>query len=191
MRTFIALDFSPEIINKITEIINYFKTQTPQRALKWVAPQNLHLTIKFLGEVPENKIEQIKGLINQALRNENAFEIGVDGIGMYPNQHMPRVVWLGIEGSERLKGIHNKLDTTLEKADIPPDKRSFNPHLTIARIRRNTDKETVKEIGKTLSGFKVDSLGRCTINNIILYKSDLTPEGPEYTALLSSPLNKV
>lgn len=191
MRTFIALDFSPEIINKITEIINYFKTQTPQRALKWVAPQNLHLTIKFLGEVPENKIEQIKGLINQALRNENAFEIGVDGIGMYPNQHMPRVVWLGIEGSERLKGIHNKLDTTLEKADIPPDKRSFNPHLTIARIRRNTDKETVKEIGKTLSGFNVDSLGRCTINNIILYKSDLTPEGPEYTALLSSPLNKV
>lgn len=191
MRTFIAVDFSPKIINKITEIIKYFKTQTPQKAIKWVAPEHLHLTIKFLGDVPENKIDQIKGLIKATLNNENGSEIEVDGLGMYPNPHMPRVIWLGIEGTERLREIHNKLDTELQKADIPPDNRSFSPHLTIARIRRRADKETVKEIGETLSSFNVGSLGNCNINNIILYKSELTPEGPEYTALLSSPLNKV
>lgn len=191
MRTFIAIDFSPEIIRKIDEIINYFKSQTPEKALKWVAPQNLHLTIKFLGEVPENKIEQIKTLINQALVDVQTFEIGVDGLGMYPKPQTPRVVWLGIKGSEPLKEIHKKLNSQLQIADVRPDNRRFSPHLTIARVRRNADKRTVQEIGQTLSKFKVDTLGKCIIDHIVLYKSDLTSKGPVYTKLLSSPLNKV
>lgn len=191
MRTFIALDFSPEIIRKINEIIDYFKTQTPERALKWVAPENLHLTIKFLGEVPEKKIEQIKSLINETLDDVKSFEIGVEKLGMYPNSQKPRVVWLGVRGAGPLKEIHKVLDSQLQKAEIQPDNRGFSPHLTIARVRRNADIQSVKEIGETLSKFKVDSLGTCTVNHIILYKSELTPQGPIYTPLLSSPLNKV
>ena len=76
-------------------------------------------------------------------------------------------------------------------ADVQPDKRSFSPHLTIARVRRNADVQSVKEIGETLSKFKVGSLGTCIINHIVLYKSELTPQGPIYSSLLSSPLNKV
>jgi 2'-5' RNA ligase len=191
LRTFIAVDFSPEIIRKIKEIIDYFKTQTPERALKWVAPENLHLTIKFLGEVPEEKIEQIKSLINETLDDVKVFEIGVEELGMYPNPQKPRVVWLGITGADPLKEIHKMLESQLQKADIQPDKRSFSPHLTIARIRRNADIQSVKEIGETLSKFKVGSLGSCNIDHIVVYKSELTPQGPIYTPLLSSPLNKV
>ena len=191
MRTFIAVDFSPQIIRKITEIIDYFKTQTPNNAIKWVAPENLHLTVKFLGEVKENEIDNIKNLINQSLTDEDAFEIGVEGLGMYPNSHKPRVIWLGIKGGKPLIAIHNKLEKALQEIGIKHEKRDYSPHLTIARVRRGADNETVKTIGKTLSAFKVDSLGSCTINNIVLYKSDLTPQGPIYTPLLSSPLNKV
>ena len=191
MRTFIAVDFSPEVIRKINNVITFFKTQTPEKALKWVAPENLHLTVKFLGDVPDNKIEQVKMLINQSLQNVKSFEIGVEGLGMYPNPGSPRVVWLGITCGEPLKEIKKKLDLQLQKADIEPERRSFSPHLTIARVRRNADKQTVKEIGEALSKFKVDSLGKCRINHVILYKSELTPKGPIYSPLLSSPLNKV
>lgn len=185
------MDFSPEIIRKINEIIVYFKTQTPERAFKWVEPENLHLTIKFLGEVPEKKIEQIKSLIKETLDDFKSFQIGVEKMGMYPNAQKPRVIWLGITGAEPLKDIHKMLESQLQKADIQPDKRSFSPHLTIARIRRNADVQSVKEIGETLSKFRVGSLGTCAVNHIVLYKSELTPQGPIYTPLLSSPLNKV
>ena len=191
MRTFIAIDFSPEIIRKITEIINYFRSQTPDKAIKWVAPENLHLTVKFLGEVPDNKIEDIKEFIKKSLADKHTFQIEVKGLGMYPNATKPRVIWLGIKGSEPIVEIYKILDSELQKANVQPDKRGFSPHLTIARIRRNTDSKVVQEIGKTLSKFKVDSLGSCIIDHIVLYKSVLTPKGPIYTSLLSTPLNKV
>lgn len=191
MRTFIAFNFSPEINEKIAEIIKYLKTQTPDNALKWVAPQNLHMTIKFLGEVPEENIQKVKDIISASLKGISAFEIAVEGMGMYPNTHQPRVIWLGIKGSEPLRNIHKTLDSALQTAAIPPDKRGLSPHLTIARIRRNTDKLTVQGIGKTLSQFKIDFLGKCTINEIVLYQSVLTPKGPIYTSLLSNPLDKV
>jgi 2'-5' RNA ligase len=191
MRSFVAINFSHDIIEKITDIIQYFKSQTPDKALKWVAPDNLHMTVKFLGEVPEGNIERVKEIILEALQGRHAFEIGVEGLGMYPNKNNPRVIWLGIQGGDPLVEIHKRLDAALLEAAITPDKHSLSPHLTIARIRRNAERETVQDVGKTFSQFKVDSLGTCLIDQVHLYKSILTPEGPIYTSLLSIPLNKV
>lgn len=191
MRTFVAIDFSPQIKGKIGEIIEYFKTQTPDYALKWVEPQNLHMTIKFLGEVSEGHLRTIKDVLSDTLEGISAFEIEVTGMGMYPSTQKPRVIWLGVEGSEPLKDIHQSLDQALQKASIPPDKRGLSPHLTIARVRRNVETLIVQDIGKTLSQFKIDSLGKCTIDRIVLYKSTLTPSGPIYDPLLSIPLDKV
>jgi 2'-5' RNA ligase len=191
MRTFIAIDFSPQIRQKIGEIIDYFKTQTPDYALKWVEPQNLHMTIKFLGEVSEGHLQTIKELLSDTIKGRSAFEIEVTGMGMYPSAHKPRVIWLGVEGSEPLKDIHKSLDQALQKTSIPPDKRGLSPHLTIARVRSNVETLIVQDIGKTLSQFKIGSLGKCTIDKIVLYKSTLTPGGPIYDPLLSIPLDKV
>ncbi|MDT8381724.1 MAG: RNA 2',3'-cyclic phosphodiesterase [Brevefilum sp.] len=191
MRTFVAIDFSPQIRGKIGEIIKYFKTQTPDYALKWVEPQNLHMTIKFLGEISEGHLQTIKDLLSDTIKGRSSFEIEVTGMGMYPSAHKPRVIWLGIEGSGPLKDIHKSLDQALQKASIPPDKRGLSPHLTIARIRRNVETLIVQDIGKTLSQFKIDSLGICTVYKVVLYKSTLTPGGPIYDPLLSIPLDKV
>ena len=191
MRTFIAIDFSPAIIDRIAEVIKYFKTQTPDQALKWVSPENLHLTIKFLGDGPDKNIDSIKALISGTLQGKKAFNISVEGLGMYPNQNKPRVIWLGIKDYQPLSAIHKALDQALVEANVERDRRGFSPHLTIARIRGRTDFSTAQEIGKTLSQFKVDSLGSCLVEKVCLYKSVLTPEGPIYTKLLSSPLDKV
>jgi 2'-5' RNA ligase len=191
LRTFIAVDFPLEIIDKARRIITYLKTQTPENALKWVVPENLHLTLTFLGDIPEEDLEQIRAITSEALKSQPPFEITIEGLGLYPGVKNPRVVWLGITGSQPLIDIHNKLDQALQKADVTPENRDYSPHLTIARVRRHTDHETAMEIGKTLSHYKVDTLGDIKIEEIQLYQSKLTPQGPIYTKLLTVPLNKV
>jgi 2'-5' RNA ligase len=191
LRSFIAVDFPSEIIQKIEEIIKFFKTQTPEKALKWVSTNNLHLTLKFLGEIPEGRLDQIKTILSESLINRSTFTIGIKGLGMYPNKRNPRVIWLGITNEDSLIDLHKSLDQALQTADIEPEKRKYSPHLTIARVRRGTNQDTIKNIGDTLSQFKVDSLGNIPVEEIILYQSELTPKGPIYTPLMSKPLNKV
>jgi len=191
LRTFIAVDFPPPIIDKLDRIINYFKKQLPESPLKWVAAHQLHLTIKFIGELPDYQLPKIKSILTNAIGNQLVFTMGIEGLGMYPNEQKPRVVWLGIAGKRPLIVLHNILDQALEKIGIPPEKHKFNPHLTLARVRRQADQIAVMEIGKRLCQFKVDSLGTINVEKISFYQSKVTPKGPIYSTLLTIPLNKV
>jgi RNA 2',3'-cyclic 3'-phosphodiesterase len=191
MRTFIAVDFPPNMLKKIGEITSYFKTLAPEKNLKWVEIANLHLTIKFLGEIEENKTAQVKHTLSQALKEQNCFDIEIVGLGMYPNKNNPRVIWLGISGAKPLSEIYQVLNRELSTLDITPEQRAFSPHLTIARIRRHTDHKQAQQIGQILSEYKVKSLGATTIEQVHLYQSVLTPSGPIYTLLHSVDLNQV
>lgn len=191
MRTFIAADFPVEIVENIRTTLSYLKAQTPGHDLKWVASENLHLTIKFLGDIAESRLENIKTIFQDELRGQNEFLVTVEGLGFYPNAQHPRVVWFGITPEQTLKQIHRKLDIALQKIDVHTDQRGYSPHLTVARVRRNVDQQTIKKIGETLSKFKVDPLGSAVINQIKLYQSKLTPQGPVYSPLLTMTLNQV
>jgi RNA 2',3'-cyclic 3'-phosphodiesterase len=191
VRTFIAVDFPPNILKKIAEITAFFKTLTPEKDLKWVDIDNLHLTIKFLGEIEESKTAQVKHTLSHALKNQNSFDIEINGLGMYPNKNNPRVIWLGITGASPLTKIYQGLNRELTAIDISPERRAFSPHLTIARISRHTDHKQAQQIGRILSEYKVESLGVTTIEQVHLYQSVLTPSGPIYTLLHSVALNQV
>jgi RNA 2',3'-cyclic 3'-phosphodiesterase len=191
LRTFIAVDFPPEMLEKIGEISTFFRQKTSENALKWVETGNLHLTLKFIGEINDNTLEQVEHTLSHSLNGQKAFEIQVSGLGMYPNKMAPRVIWLGITGGDPLVKIHHILDKNLAVLDIKPEGRALSPHLTIARVRKNVDKATAKKIGDTLAQFKVESLGTITIDRVHLYQSILTPSGPNYTVLHSVPLNQV
>lgn len=191
LRTFIAVDFPNEVIEKIASITTYFKTQLPPRSIKWVDPSKLHLTLKFMGETPIGKLDAIKSSINNVSRSYSAFRVEVVDLGMYPNTKQPRVIWLGISGEENLILLKKQLDRSLEAVGFKPESRAFSPHLTIGRVRRSTNKETVEVIGQSLSQFKVKTLGVVHIEKIVYYQSELTPQGPHYTILQSSPLNQV
>ena len=191
MRTFIAVDFPPNMLKKIGEITTFFKTLTPEKGLKWVETGNLHLTIKFLGEIEENKTDQVKHTLAQALKDQNCFDIEIAGLGMYPNKRAPRVIWLGIVGASPLKEVYQVINRELTALDLTPERRAFSPHLTIARIRKHTDRQQAQQIGEILSTYKVESLGLTTIKQVHLYQSVLTPSGPIYTLLHSVDLNQV
>ena len=191
MRTFIAIDFPARITQKIDNIVSYLKTQTPAKAIKWVAAENLHLTLKFLGDFPKQNLGQLTAILDHELNQIAAFDILIEGMGMYPNNTNPRVIWLGISSGGSLGKIHQLLDDALQKIGVKPDRRNFTAHLTIARVRRKTDPKSIQAIGTTLSEFKVETLGLVTIDRVILMKSELTPQGPIYTALHYATLNRV
>ncbi|MFH1964375.1 MAG: RNA 2',3'-cyclic phosphodiesterase [Acidobacteriota bacterium] len=191
IRTFIAVNFPPAVIDKIAGITAYLQTQTPGTALKWVAPENMHLTLKFLGDVREDRVPEVKECLQEALLHHPTFNISVESLGMYPTASQPRVVWLGINDAGNLKQIHHNLAKVLKDFDPAPEKRSFSPHLTIARIRQNISRDIARQVGETLSQFKVDSLGSFEVQTVHLFKSELTPRGPIYSALFSIPLNQV
>lgn len=191
MRTFIAIDFPQEILGKISEITTYFKTQTPPRAVKWVDAHKIHLTLKFIGELQESKLPETKSIIRDALQKFSTFTISVAGLGMFPNAGRPRVIWLGIQGEKSLVEIHNALDQNLTQIGIKSEKRDYHPHLTLGRVRRNAAPDTVEAIGNTLSEFKVSNLGSTLVDEIILYKSELTRKGPIYSPLYAHPLHQV
>jgi 2'-5' RNA ligase len=191
IRTFIAIDFPAEIITKIARITAYLRTQTPVNALNWVAPENMHLTLNFLGDVREDHILAIEQCLQEAVRGQSSFNITIEGLGMYPNAKQPRVVWLGIKDAGALKHIQQALTKALKVIDIEQENRPFLPHLTLARIRRNSSPDLTRQVGETLSQFKVDSLGSFPVQSVHLFKSELTPKGTIYTSLFSTPLNQV
>lgn len=191
LRTFVAIDFPEVILRKIREIIEYFKTQTPTNALKWITPENLHLTVKFLGNIREDKLDQVKALLPDAVQEHSSFIFEIEGLGMYPDKHHPRVIWLGVTENTGLTEIHTALDRAFAVVGVDPDKRRFTPHITIARVNRRAESETVRAIGESLSQFKVDSLGQIKVEEIVLYKSELTSNGPIYIPLTSTALDAV
>jgi len=191
MRIFIAIEIPQNIRVKITEITDYLQSKTSPTAVKWSEYENLHLTIKFIGETKQEKIEEITKVLSQSLAHQAPFSLEIGGLGMYPNNTNPRVIWLGVTGGEPLIAMHNILDQNLARLGIQREGRPFSPHLTIARLRRNTDAASSKTIGRTLSQFRVDSLGLFNIDRVQLFQSVLTPSGPIYTTLFSVPLNQV
>lgn len=190
-RIFIAIKIPEVVIGKIAEVSRYFQSQTPAGALKWVETENLHLTLRFLGEISEEAVLKVQSSLPQAVMGQPPFTLSVEGLGMYPSPGQPRVIWLGVKGSEPMVALHARLETALAKVGIEKEDRPFHPHLTLARVRQRTDRATAHQIGETLTQFKVGSLGVFQVDKIQLIESQLTPQGPVYTTRSTAPLSAV
>ncbi len=179
VRSFICVEINnAEVVRQIEEQIK----KTRFEGVRPVKSNQLHLTLKFLGEVPESRIASIK----QAIQSIDfpSFNILLEGIGCFPNLNYIRVVWIGIrEGSDNLKQLTNMIEKKLNPIGFPREKRGFSPHLTLARIKklRNADK---KQLTAVIQDSKAISIGVQMIDKFILKKSTLTPKGPIYEDLL-------
>lgn len=181
IRTFIALELDTAIKEKIAVIQN---TAQQAHALKasWVAENNLHLTLKFLGDTPKNKVASISDTLKECCNNIAATDCTITTAGVFPDDRFPRVVWVGIEkGGDRLTYLAQKIEDALGAMGFKKEKREFKSHITIARIKRVLDyhqfKATLEQINKTFSPIEFVAA------TITLFESTLTSDGPVYSRL--------
>jgi len=143
MRTFIAIDLSQEIKSQLTATVRLLKPVA--RDIKWVAPDNYHLTLKFIGEVAEEQVEVIKAVLNGVASKHNRFNLAARGTGSFPpGQSRMRVIWVGLEAGPELYSIQSDLEEALSREGFQREERSFAPHLTIGRPENLRNMETAE-----------------------------------------------
>ncbi len=155
--------------------------------VKWVAPDNLHLTLKFLGEVEEAALPGLKTALEAACAGTRTLELSVEGCGAFPRLKAPKVVWLGLGGQiEQLAGLAGAVEAAFEPLGFAPEKRAFKPHLTLGRVRRRRKGQKAPPNGpltRALAGLAADKGPRFLARHVVLMKSTLTPRGAIYDPL--------
>ncbi len=176
MRLFIACPVPEEIKKKIANLEGGFRGSNAD--VKWVRPESIHLTLKFLGEVNEDKIPEINNRISKAIEGFSVFHAVVEKIGVFPDWRRIRVVWVGIEdGQKELKELSNRIEDKMASIGFKKEKRGFTAHITIGRVRSGKGIDRLTDMVREKSEV---SLGIIQINEVLLMKSMLRPEGASY-----------
>ena len=187
MRLFVALDLLPEVRQAAAEVARELKSSGAD--LKWVKPESMHLTLKFLGETPESQVPDIKEALKEACAGKSALDLAIKGCGSFPGQKKPQVVWLGLEGQvDHLRDLAGAIETRLELLGFPPERRTFKAHLTLGRLRRGPKRGgrpggSVVPLVRAIAAQKEYQGPAFRADNVVLMKSTLRPTGPIYEPL--------
>jgi 2'-5' RNA ligase len=190
IRAFIAIDLSTDIQQRLDDVVQNYKTQLADIPIRWLAASNIHLTLKFLGDVSVSNLKILTEMIQAEISSHHQFEISVGGSGAFPNIRQPRIIWVGVEAPTELTAIKNGIEATTGRLGYTREERAFSPHLTLGRVSRNITSLEVKVITKVLETTRVGFLGATCIEKVHLYRSDLQPSGAVYTQIFSSSLIK-
>jgi len=179
IRAFIAIHLSPEITEELGDLQASLKRSNAD--CKWVKPDSIHLTLKFLGNIAPERIEEIKNTLDNIAIHHKPFELSLSNIGGFPRLESPRVIWAGIDkGCLETEAIARDLEGELAKRGFQKEERSFSAHLTLGRVRTPKNRKALIENIKALD-FKPSA--SATVNKILLFRSTLTPQGSIYTVI--------
>jgi len=190
VRAFVAIDLPAEVRDQIDEVTDCLKSRLVDVPIRWVPASNIHLTIKFLGDVSIANLEVLNGILQAEADRHTGFEISIGELGAYPSIHRPRVIWVGVEAPEDLFNLHSGIENETIRLGYPLERRPFSPHLTTGRVSRNASASQVRQIGGVLEHCTTGFLGAACINEIHLYRSDLRPTGAVYSRLISARFSK-
>ena len=191
IRAFIAIELPATILHQLGEIEARLKPQMPPDCIRWVRPDSIHLTLKFLGQVPSDQIALITSSLKNAMTSHHVFGLEVAGAGCFPDLHHPRVIWVGVKedgGGHQLQHVQRAVESAISPLGYPTEARDFSPHLTLGRLARDVRTLDLKKVGDVIGASQVGSLGRWDVTNVALIKSDLRPTGAVYTVLARAPL---
>jgi 2'-5' RNA ligase len=185
IRTFIAVELPQEIHDKLKQLQDDLKASMPD--VRWTKYGNVHLTLKFLGDVQISRIDAISETLRGIARQFSPFTISLTGIGAFPNSRRPRVVWVGLEkGGDKLIKIAESIEASMRKLGFPREKRKFSPHLTVGRVRRLTNPSAMTQ---ALERSVVGKIGEFVVQRVSLIRSQLDPAGSIYTILTEAPFS--
>lgn len=186
IRAFVALEIPPDLQQSIARQSAALKKETPQ-AVRWVAAENIHLTFRFLGDTSASSLQELTRDLAAVVSQQPPFAISLGGFGVFPNLKRPRVIWVGIQAAPELERLQRAIESTCTRLGYPAEEKTFNPHLTLGRIREEADLAALRN---ALQNFQIGPLGSLTVSNLTLFRSDLRPQGPVYTALAHIPLGQ-
>jgi 2'-5' RNA ligase len=178
IRTFVAVKASRRVQNRIEGLIASLRQSGVKTT--WVRPENLHLTLKFLGDVDEQRIPRVCQAVDRALADVDSFPLHFSGVGAFPSARRPRTVWIGVtEGNDDVCKLAAALETQLRAEGFPKEKRDFAPHLTIGRVRGHP----VTELARRIEQHADFDAGQSPVTEVVVYSSTLAPTGATYEAM--------
>ena len=185
IRSFIAIDLPKHIQDPLDRVIRDLQDRNPHTAVRWVPAHNIHLTLKFLGEVSSSNLEILTKILQTEVPRHRCFEILVGTLGAFPSIHRPRVIWIGVEAPPDLMSLQRSIETETTRLGYAPEERPFSAHLTLGRVSHNASPEEVRTIGEVLKECKVGMLGTSIVERVRVFRSDLEPGGAIYTPLFT------
>jgi 2'-5' RNA ligase len=188
LRTFIAAEIPLSIQTSIKQQVDGLRNRVGNSSVRWVPVQNMHLTLKFLGNISQTDVGILTGILRSEVESRPAFDITVGGLGSFPNSKRAHVLFIEIQAPTALVTLQREIESACVRASYKSESRPFSPHLTIGRVRRGIPSSERTKIHKTLDETKIDSLGTARVDSIHLFKSELKSSGAVYTKLFSAPL---
>jgi RNA 2',3'-cyclic 3'-phosphodiesterase len=188
LRSFIAIAVPAEIQEAIARSTASLKATLPKPLIRWVAQQNVHLTLKFLGDVAPANLERLAEAIRGTTASHETFSMLVGGLGAFPNMRRARVIWIGLEAPTALAALYHGVEAAAAQMGYTLEERPFSPHLTIGRVGQGLSAADLQRIHSALEVTKVDMLGKLRVEAIHILKSDLQSGGSVYTHLYSLPM---
>ena len=183
-RTFLAIEVSEGVRSRAAELIGCLRGETK---VSWVAPANMHITLKFLGDQSDEAVAAICQAVREGAASVDPFEFYCQGAGAFPDLQRPRTLWLGVtEGLDEFRKLHAAIDASLARRRFPKDRQQFRPHLTIGRVRASGPQ--VRQLAEALHAYENFDGGPTAVDEVLVFASELAPSGPTYEVLARAPL---
>jgi 2'-5' RNA ligase len=182
MRVFIAIDIDEQLLRALKDLQSQLQDKADVRKgdVKWVRPELMHLTLKFLGEIKDNQIVEVCRIVETVAGRNSRFDLDVESIGHFGGRNA-RLLWVGTgEGKEQLKQLQEDIEEQLAQAGWPKENREFTGHMTLCRIRNTKAGSKMAQLSQE---YKEYEIGTTPVDSVVVYQSQLTPSGPIYTAL--------
>lgn len=186
IRSFIAIELPVAVKQELTTLEDILKKRCPQ-VVRWVDPQNIHVTLKFLGDVDSDRVDEINMAIDEATQGMSPFHLELKDLGVFPNLNRVNIIWVDAKGElDKLTNLQKQIESNMEQLGFAHEDRDFTPHLTLGRVRDYASPDDRKKIGQVLSQTAFASAQVITVNCVNLMKSQLTNTGAIYTRLYAS-----
>jgi RNA 2',3'-cyclic 3'-phosphodiesterase len=187
MRIFVGLGIESEVRQRISEFMTEMRERAPD--VRWVGPESLHVTLKFIGEKPDHAVAQLQNKLGQIAAP--GFDVAFRGSGFFPTPRSARVFWIGIEAPPALSELAGQIDSALAEVGIPKETRAFSPHLTLARAgsgapaRKRSDElnQRFARLQQRLAQLPAPDFGTMAAREFFLYRSQLSSQGSRYTKI--------
>ena len=189
IRAFVAIELPGNVRRELERIQGSLKGKGVPHHVRWVKPEGIHLTLKFLGNVPAGSITEIVRVVTQGSEGIKPFTISFGGLGCFPSSSRPSVIWVGVEGDTgTLMRLQTAVEDSLSALGYPAEKRRYTPHLTLGRVARDVAASERRRLGDIVGEQTVGSLGEMQVRDVSLIRSELSSAGARYTRLAAVTL---